>query len=196
MPDGTTALGGDFAPAQSPVLISGLSIVPGNIIHWSATGSVVYGGSPAAGPDGTVNAGHVAGEENGISDLKAPAGALLGVFLSDAQPDLTIAPGLLDFHPAASRDYLTLEPLLKQVFFMGDGLTSLLDPQGVLIPDGATRLYLGTMDGFQWNNNSGQFDVNLSVEEVPEAGTWVAGAMLVGLGAWSYRRSAISASSR
>ena len=44
------------------------------------------------------------------------------------------------------------------------------------MPVGATRLFLGTMDGYDWVNNAGSLDV--SVAAVPEPATW----MLVGVG--------------
>jgi hypothetical protein len=47
-----------------------------------------------------------------------------------------------------------------------------------LVPTGATTLYLGTVDGYQWNNNVGAYDVTLSV---PEPATWA--MMLFGIGA-------------
>jgi hypothetical protein len=86
-----------------------------------------------------------------------------------------------DFASAASRDYLVLNPALQQVFFMGDGLTDGGVAQRIGAPLGATRLYLGTMDGWSWNNNVGSFDVTISA--VPELSTlFLLGAGLVGLG--------------
>ena len=95
--------------------------------------------------------------ENGISGVISPIEALLGVFLGSAQPNLTPPPPDLDFSPPMSRDYLTLAPELKQVFFVGDGRTSSQAAQRALAPPGATRLYLGTMDGSGWYNNGGSF---------------------------------------
>jgi hypothetical protein len=76
----------------------------------------------------------------------------------------------LDFSSAGSRDYVSLAPELKQVFFMGDGLTSAFDLQNIVVPDGATRLFLGTMDGYEWVNNIGSFEVTLAATSVPEGG--------------------------
>ena len=58
-----------------------------------------------------------------------------------------------------------LSPDLKQVFFMGDGLTSGSAVQEIVAPVGATRLYLGTMDGFEWSNNTGAFEVTIAAWE-------------------------------
>jgi hypothetical protein len=68
---------------------------------------------------------------------------------------------------AGSRDYLSLAPALQQVFFMGDGLTSGSLAQTIIAPAGATRLYLGTMDGYSWDNNIGSFEVTLSAVTEP-----------------------------
>jgi len=184
MPAGTTASfnpgsgePADVAPAQSPVLVTSISITPGTQLQWTATGQVGHPGD-VAGPDGaaSVITSHFTGAEHGISDVNVPIDALLGVFLSASQPDLLFPPGPLDFSSAASRDYLTLFPLLQQVFFMGDGLTSGFSAQTIIVPAGATRLYLGTMDGYSWNNNVGAFEVTLNA--VPEPVTM----LLLGLG--------------
>jgi hypothetical protein len=190
MPDGSTASfnsgsgePADVAPAQSPVLVSGIPIVPGTMLVWTATGLVGHPGDPA-GPDGATLLGsimHFTGAENGISDITVPIDSLLGVFLGPSQPDLSPAPGALGFSTEADRDYLSLSPLLQQVFFMGDGVTSGGDQQTIIVPTGATRLYLGTMDGFSWNNNNGSFDVTMAA--VPEPATMLLlGSGLLGLG--------------
>src|SRR5262249_44126196 len=85
-----------------------------------------------------------------------------------AQPDLTPAPATLDFSSTnnvpGGVDYTTLAPALKQVFFIGDGQTSGGQKQRVIVPAGATRLYLGTMDGFEWTNNHGNLTIQVFAE--------------------------------
>jgi hypothetical protein len=49
-----------------------------------------------------------------------------------------------------------------------------------VVPAGATTLYLATVDGYQWNNNIGAFNVTLDESAVPEPAAWA--LMLVGLG--------------
>src|SRR6476660_6786538 len=53
MPNGSPGTGGDSAPAESPVLVTGLPLVPGSLLHFVATGSVRQDASfPFFGPDG------------------------------------------------------------------------------------------------------------------------------------------------
>jgi len=176
MPDGSIdpAAGGypaSTAPGQSPVLVSGISISPGAAYSFSGSGAT--GNDPIMpqyGLDGNLNdiAPHAAGAQNGIAGLTAPVDALIGIFLGPGEPDLGVTPPALDFTSSASRVYLTLYPALQQPFFIGDGLTSQAVIQQVVAPAGATRLYLGTMDGVDWSNNTGAFTVE--VEVVPEPG--------------------------
>jgi hypothetical protein len=180
MPNGTTALIGDVAPAQSPVEVA---VTAGDVLWFFASGATDHCpsfGCGAAGAEGDAAEGpwsHLGGAEHGIGDVIAPIDGLLGVFLGPAQPDLDLAPGLLDFSSAASRDFVTLAPLLKQPFFIGDGFRNDgVTPQNFVVPFGATRLFLGPMDGYEWNNNSGSLAVTVST--VPEPAT----ITLVGLG--------------
>jgi hypothetical protein len=171
MPDGSTCCLVDSAPAQSPVLVP-LVLVPGTVLTFSATGVTQHGPpQPLVDADGrpglfTAKSG---GAENGIADATAPLSSLMGVFLDATQPSLSPAPAGLDFSGAGGMDFLSLAPLLQQPFFIGNGLTAAAAVQQFLIPAGATRLYLGTMDGFEWNNNGGSLDVTVSA--VPEPAT-------------------------
>src|SRR6267143_214545 len=121
LPNGSTAMGGqgctlDVAPAQSPVLFD--SVIPGTVIKFTATGSTDHGGPPfGSSPDGDVLQAHIA--ENGIASNNVPISSLVGVFLDDSRPDSTAAPNPFAYQPSASIS----KPGLKQVFFIGDGLT-------------------------------------------------------------------------
>ncbi len=165
MPNGSTAAMGDSAPGQSPVPVNCISITPGQLISVTVTGAVSNGPccSPV-GADGTGAEPHIPGAENGVSNVTAPINSLIGVFLGVDPPNTTPAPAGLNFGSEASRNFITFSPLLKQVFFLGDGRNSQAIVQKVVVPTGATRLFLGTMDGIEWNNNTGSFSVQVCTE--------------------------------
>lgn len=206
MPDGATASSGDVAPAHSPVQVSGLALnLGGYLTFTNATGGVLNaGGCSSVAPftgcspiDGTASfTNHTAGAENGISDVRAPVNALLGIFLDDSQPSLSAAPGTLNFQ-TFGLDFLTLSPLLKQVFFIGNGSTTGNVVQQFDIPTGASRLFLGTMDGFGWFNNTGTISVEVTqfTQQQPPNGVSEPDALallgigLVGLAAMRRRKA-------
>jgi len=85
----------------------------------------------------------------GISRVIAPVNTLVGVFLTDDPPD-----------PAAMPVSLTLgddmtTPQLQQAFAIGSSLES------ITVPEGATRLFFGHNDGYEWNNNIGSVEVTI-----------------------------------
>ena len=163
MPDGTRANSYDVAPNQSPALFTGSAVVPGATMRFVATGSA--SNEPSGfneGPDGAPPepATNASGAEHDIGNCTAPLRSLLGVFLSDSAPNLSPAPGDLDFS-GDGINFTTLSPGLKQVFFIGDGRNNDGVLQAFVVPAGATRLFLGMSDRFQWANNSGAFEVTL-----------------------------------
>lgn len=178
MPEGSGAGWVDTAPYQSPLEVTGMSINAGDIFNFSASGAVRNGSCPEPGcttnnPDGGSVIHEWYGGENGISDIFAPLNSLIGVFLGNDQPNFSIAPQNLDFSSVESRNYLNLNPTLKQTFYIGDGLTNSGTFQKIIAPVGATRLFLGTMDGYQWGNNLGFFNVTVTkytddTQSVPE----------------------------
>jgi hypothetical protein len=91
---------------------------------------------------------------NGINTTYAPLNAMMGIFLDDNAPNTTAMAAPLDFSTAAERNFTTLSPALKQVFYIGDGLNSAGNLQTFIAPTGATRLFIGTMDeeGWWWDN--------------------------------------------
>lgn len=169
MPDGSTASSGDVAPAQSPVLVDGaVNVALGGTLTFVVTGEVSY--TPTLlgyTPDGdlALSIPHTTGVENGIGNLVAPVSSLIGVFLDATQPSLAgPAPGSLVFSAPSAQAYMTLSPALRQPFFIGDGLTGTGTGtrQVINIPAGATRLFLGSMDGVGWYNNAGSFTVTIT----------------------------------
>ncbi len=157
----------DGAPGQSPVEVVGVTLRAGLVLNFRALGGVRHAPElPLAPPDGssTAIAQHLAGSENGLSNVSAPYDSLLGVFLGSTSPSGSAAPGPLDFSQQFQRDYVRLAPQLRQIFFIGDGFTTQGAIGRVLVPDGATRLFLGTMDSHGWGNNGGEFQVIISTE--------------------------------
>lgn len=177
MPLGSTASAGggttDTAPTHSPVLVSGLNFMPGDALVFEVTGATEV--MPAICPDNCPppdgNIPFAAQSFNGIAAVTSNLNSLMGVFLDDELPSSSAAPAALDF-TSIGYSFEMYAPELKQVFFIGDGLTGNQSGQvqKFIVPDGATRLFLATHDGFGWWNNSGEFLVNSSIainETVP-----------------------------
>ena len=171
MPDGSTASSGDVAPDQSPVFVEDLDLNGVATLLFAASGAVNNVPSlpsPNATSDGGSLTPHFSRAQNGIGDVTAPVNGLIGLFLTDEQPDATPAPTeSLNFNPSTGNvdngiNYDSITPLLKQPFFIGDGFTEDGSRQEVVVPTGATRLFLGSMDGFGWFNNSGEMDVEIA----------------------------------
>lgn len=118
-------------------------------------------------------------------------------------------PARLDFRTLGT-GFTELSPLLGQSFFIGDGLTGLGTgaQQQFHAPAGATRLFVGIVDGgfFGWFgppsdsapgayvDNSGSFSVDFGIRttsDVPEPAT--AGLVALAMGWWAWRRQRCSA---
>jgi hypothetical protein len=101
--------------------------------------------------------------EHGIADVTAPTGSIIGVFLGSGLPDsIASPPAPLNFSTQAAMDYTNLSPLLQQPFYGGNGQTSGGTQQQVVVPAGATRLFLGILDGWEWSNNAGGFNCTVT----------------------------------
>jgi hypothetical protein len=167
MSSGTTCCDADTAPQESPVyaaeVVAGATITISNVQGWVEN----FPASSGDNANGDATNAQTVGSFNGISGFSnAPINALVGVFLgSSISPT---APASLDLSGGPISD-----PALQQIFLIGAG------PDSFVAPTGATSLYLGTIDGYQWNNNSGAFSLDLS-GGVPEPSTWA--MMLVGFG--------------
>ena len=103
---------------------------------------------------------------------------LSGVFLDNTDPINLTAPASLDFSSTSlGHSFSSLTPELQQTFFIGDGLTGEGSGtiQSFLVPDGATRLFLGIVDGAYfvggpdyYDNNVGSFSATFELTSVPE----------------------------
>jgi hypothetical protein len=171
-----------FADSNFPTNFLTTSGTPGLIAPWEMEPSAPRP-SPFTAPSTTF---YVDMDSfGGISGMKlfesTPANRrvmfLAGVFLTDAAPTAP-APASLDFSSTSlGRSFSELSPLLQQTFYIGDGLTGegTGSVQTFWVPDGATRLFLGIVDGSYfvggpdyYNNNAGSFSATFEVTTVPE----------------------------
>src|SRR4028119_579903 len=184
----------DFAVAAGQVLT--FSSISGIINYsWANPGTSTNGiGDGRALPSGTNISSY-----GGISGIQNDAfGFLVGVFLTDLEPT-DPAPLALDFTNNTS--FEEISPLLKQTFFIGDGLTGSGSGniQRFLVPEQATRLFLGFADGAiiqglpgDYSDNGGSlvanFDIQPATESVPEPGTILGALACVAWGITNKRK--------
>jgi hypothetical protein len=174
--DGNSSSGG--AGGIDPALFS-FAAVPGQtIVFSSVTGTTdcdgLAGACAPTGPDGNLGADALVsavGTLSGINVRGAFSLTLWGVFLDAGLPGS--APPTLDFRNA--ENFTTLSPLIGQVFWIGDGLTGTGSgtPQTFVVPNTATRLFLGFGDFFG-GDNSGTLTATFNLTTpsgVPEPGT-------------------------
>jgi Flp pilus assembly protein TadG len=129
----------------------------------SNNGSYAIYSNDAANP--SLNQGSVttSGSELGISNIAAPLNSMLGVFTDGGVPSTEgAAPAGKDFSTQTERDYASIEPQLRQMIYVGTGQTSNGQQQTIIVPNGATKLYLGTMDGHEWSNNQGGYNATIT----------------------------------
>jgi len=130
---------------------------------------------PGFGPGGNGLGSNVLTPLDGISGYNGPQGPLTGVFLDDSIPDTGPAPATLDFSAGGiGINFDSLSPELRQIFYIGDGITSGGDFQTFIAPVGATRLFFGIPDGFGFNgppgaydDNDGGYRVRVGINEIP-----------------------------
>ena len=130
---------------------------------------------PVFGPSGNTLAGSNLTSLDGISGYIGPQGPLAGVFLDDTIPSTGPAPATLDFTlDGLTQEFVSIAPLLRQIFFIGDGVTTGDVFQEFTAPAGATRLFLGIPDGFgfdgapgAYDDNDGAYRVLIGVNELP-----------------------------
>jgi len=100
-----------------------------------------------------------------------PYGGVSGFTSANPQPP---PPPTLDFSAGAiGRNFLSLSPLIGQVFLIGDGVTDANQTRTYYAPAGATELYLGFGDAYYFEGDAGQYQdnvgsLNIAVTAVPE----------------------------
>jgi hypothetical protein len=164
-----------FIPVAGGDIVRALDAAVGGINFFNGLGPPFFGpsGNGASGSDLTAL--------DGISGYKGPQGPLTGVFLDNSIPNSGPAPATLDFTLAGlGTDFLSLSPLLRQVFYIGDGVTSGNVFQEFTAPAGATRLFLAIPDGFgfggapgAYDDNDGAYRVRIGVNQIPTPGPTV-----------------------
>jgi hypothetical protein len=142
----------DTSPAESPIA---LSVTAGETLQISAVNDPTLG---AVGNCATCIPGSPAG---GYLSTVGPVSTSGFTALATAYPTALPIDSLVGLFNGAS----------PSVFEIGTG-------GSFRVPTGATTLYLGTVDGYQWNNNVGAYDV--TVTPIPEPATWA--MMIAGLG--------------
>lgn len=152
---------------------TGLNLAAGSVLTVSATGGTDYNGCPSTTPDaGNCGNANMAATF-GIASLVTPANSLIGVFLDASVPGGAAPPGL-SFATPASLAQPSISPQLRQPFFIGDGRTGTGSGsvQQIVVPAGATRLFLGQADGIGANyNNFGSFAVTVTDSAIQAAST-------------------------
>jgi hypothetical protein len=119
------------------------------------------GGHNASGTTDITSVGGIAGIVDPTHTL-----FLVGVFSADSEA-VDPAPERLDFSTDhLGEDFRGLSPQLYQTFFIGDGLVAegVGSIQGFNVPPGATRLWLGFADSYQFGDPTGPpmaYDDNL-----------------------------------
>ncbi len=163
----SAAMGGTDA-----VLAATFDAATGRVMTISASGNVSCTPTIWNGADGgCLSLSTALDPVNKISGIQSAGDAmyLMGVFLQNALP--TSAPPSLAYG-AGSYSNSSFSPMLGQVFFIGDGLTGTGSglAQSFMVPDAATKLYLGFGDGFAftgtpgyYNDNAGKVTVNGNV---------------------------------
>lgn len=158
---GHTDTGGDGTlPPESS-----LAVIPGAILTFRVTGGASNTGTCCEPLDGATeylmtdldSLTGIAGMDHGR------LGTLVGVFLNGATP-MPPAPNRIDSSTKGPGfGFLRLKPQPQQMFFIGDGRqgTGSGKLQRFVVPEGATRLFLGVHDGNEWYNNSGVITVTV-----------------------------------
>ena len=150
---------------------------------WSNTGDLSSNGMDPSGQFGANKETKQAYRSFGISGMSARLNTLVGVFLSDDISDPDSLPEMLSVNGG---DDMTT-PLLNQTFAIGADLSD------IIVPENATRLFLGHHDSHQFKNNTGSVTATItgtsanSLNGVPEPSTTLIWLVLGMVGCTSMR---------
>lgn len=157
------APGGGGGGINAPVIT--LNAGSGRVATFSAGGQAGWSGSPVNGPDGGLFSADTNIPSVGpISGYNGPmSGQLVGLFIEAGDISALLAPGAISYPDLASYSLANYTPGLRQVFFIGDGLTGTGSGsvQTFDVPDGAAYLVLGIADAFGFNGMAGYYDDNV-----------------------------------
>jgi hypothetical protein len=151
-------------------------------ISFRAVGSISgwAEGCPFNGPDGGPGCGGATnvpafGGISGVSHAKRSM-FLVGVFLGPQQRK----PAPATLNVSGAEGVKNFAPKLNQQFYIGDGLTSRGVAQQFTVPKGATGLYFGFAENFQfrfrnrlpgfYDDNGGELNVEINVPQSPGGG--------------------------
>ena len=159
------APGGGWGGQLPPIF--NFAAAAGQVLTFSnISGSINYSGSPATSTNGIGDGRNFLYNTNissygGISGIRNDNAIAfsVGVFLNDSEPTGS-GPSRLNFTNNTS--FAELSPQLNQTFFIGDGLTGsgVGNIQRFLVPEQATRLFLGFADGYAIQGGAGYYEDN------------------------------------
>jgi Flp pilus assembly protein TadG len=143
----------------------GLTVRAGDVLNISTVGSWRdFSTAPLVNADGdAAETKTYSLDRFGKSNITTFETSLVAVFLDDSDPTSSAAPVDLSHVSASDRDYHTIAPKLKQVFYVGDGNRLDGSDQRIIVPPGTTRFYLGCMEGSRFDTNSGQIQATVMI---------------------------------
>lgn len=159
---GASNVNHDAVPLNAPAQVA-LDLKPGQtlrIIGIGAIGTIHSNFQPILPPDG--GEGDFTDSPFGVSRIVGPSGALIGVFLG-ARADGPKPPNV-DYTSSTAQDLPTVSPLLQQPFFIGTGSRVSGELKNFVVPQGATRLFLGVLS-LSTRRNTGSFIATVSPDD-------------------------------
>ena len=174
------------APMHSPAQVA-INLVAGQALIFRASGEASEGCTGSVnGPAGSSRRDCSAPNSRGISGYETRTGALIGVFLG-ATVNRNQSPASVDYTGALA-NVTPLRPALQQTFLIGDGRTEEGADRRVIVPAGATRLFVAHARGDE--NQRGSFVVAVAAEaaerpmytkaSIVNGGSFAAGALSPG----------------